>query len=162
MADGWIANTADGKTFVEEWLPGYTSPWQRLMEYCRKNHTYVSALRLTVGKQTFSCPSNAEGYWHAVGMPATQGIETDEELHKFRGIGWVAAGSNVVQIIWAARDPYTHDVIYWSDERQADNQQQIIWAIRQVVPLVDRMEIPRADADVKGLDAFHDKIIQAG
>lgn len=129
--DAWIANLSDGSTHQEEWLPGYISPWQRLMQYCKEHRCYVTNLRLTMGKETKACPSNAIGYWQAHGMPGTQGLECDEDLHKHRGIGFVYVepdGTKKVRIIWGARDPQTHHQVWWGEERSADNQGQIIWA----------------------------------
>lgn len=124
--DSWIANLSDGSTHVEEWIAGYLSPWQRLMEYCKKNGAYVTNLRMTIGKKTVSLTPNSPGYWHAQGMPATQGVECDEDLHVWKGIGCV--DGDVVRIIWGARDPITHKVVFWHDTRPAKNQGQIIWA----------------------------------
>lgn len=124
--DAWIANLSDGSTKAEEWLPGYLSPWQRLMEYCKDNNCYITNLRLTIGQETMGCPLNAEGYWQAHGMPSTQGTECDEELHKWRGIGWVE--QEKVIVIWGARDPQTKRVIFWNDIRDAKTQGQIIWS----------------------------------
>jgi hypothetical protein len=132
--DSWVANLADGSTKVEEWIAGELSPWQRLMRYCEKNNTYVTALRLTIGTETKACPSNAAGYWQAHGMPAVQGVECDEELHKWRGIGWVEDES--VRIIWGARDPVTKAVAWWGDGRPAKNQGQIVWARPQIKGLL--------------------------
>lgn len=158
--DSWVANLADGSTRVEEWLPGHISPWQRLMEYCKKNRTYVTNLRLTIGKETKSCPSNAKGYWQAHGMPAVQGIECDEELHKWRGIGWVEG--DMVRIIWGARDPRTKKVAWWMDARPAKNQGQIIWALPSLSPppLEDIMEKPRSQSSVRGVKRFTDAIVE--
>lgn len=123
--DAWICNLSDGSTHSEVWIPEELSPWNRLMNYCKRNKCYVTNLRLTMGKRTVSCPSNAVGYWQAHGMPTVQGIENDEELHKWRGIGWVE--NDEVNIIWGARDPQTHDVVFWHDKRSAKGQGQIIW-----------------------------------
>jgi hypothetical protein len=148
MSDAWIANLSDGSTHVEEWIEGYLSPWQRLMEYCKKHHCYVTNLRMTMGKRTVNTTINAEGYWQAHGMPATQGLECDEELHKWHGIGHVENGQ--VHIIWGARHPQTHHVAFWHDVRPAKNQAQIIWARPSLV-------IPgagRSEEDVRGLKEF--------
>ncbi len=126
MSDSWVANISDGSCHVEQWLPGHLSPWQRLMDYCKINNAYITALRLTIGTETQAVPSNAIGYWQAHGMPSVQGLECDEELHKWRGIGWVE--QDIVQIIWGARDPRTHDVVWWPEQRKANNQAQIVWA----------------------------------
>jgi hypothetical protein len=91
--DAWIVNLANGATKVEEWVPGQLSPWQRLMEYCKTEHTYITNLRLTIGDRTVACKSNAAGYWQAHGMPSVQGMECDEDLHKWRGIGYVEDGT---------------------------------------------------------------------
>lgn len=155
--DSWIANLADGSTHVEEWLPGYLSPWQRLMDYCKKNNTYVTNLRLTIGSRTVSCKPNAVGYWQAHGMPSVQGMECDEELHKWRGIGYVEDG-NII-ITWGARDPHTHNVVFWQDARPAKNQAQVIWS-RPVLTISDSDGPQRGDAKVRGLRAFQDKIVE--
>jgi hypothetical protein len=159
--DGWVANLSDGSTHVEQWVPGYLSPWQRLIEYCKKNHCYVTNLRLTVGKKTFACPSNAKGYWQAHAMPSVQSVECDEELHKWRGIGWVEG--DTVQIVWAARDPITHQVVAWRDTRPAKNQGQIIWAIPEgkylVAKTLGEQEVPHSDAKVRKLNKYVDRII---
>lgn len=127
----WIANVSDGSTHTEKWIAGEPSPWSRLMAYCEKNHVYVTNLRMTVGTQTVSCMQNAIGYWQANAMPAVQGIECDEELHKWHGIGWIEGES--VFIIWGARDPRTHDVVFWRDTRGIEGQNQIIWAKRELL-----------------------------
>jgi len=158
--DLWIAHLADGSTKEEEWLPGHISPWQRLMEYCKKQNTYVRGLRLAMGNDSVNCPNNAEGYWQAHGMPTVQGVECDEELHKWRGIGYVVG--DTVNILWAARDPHTHHVVTWRDSRPAANQMQIIWAPKKlVIPLEDLMEIPRATSEVRGIREFSDKIVDS-
>lgn len=159
MADFWIATLADGSTHEERWLAGYISPWQRLMEYCKKQVTYITALRLVMGGYTKSCPPNAIGYWQAHAMPSAQAVICDEELHKWRGIGWVE--QDKVKIIWGARDPVTHIEIFWGDERQAEHQQQIIWSPKlTVTKLEDIMEVPRSTVDVRGVKEYTDRIIQ--
>lgn len=150
--DGWIANCADGSTHVEEWLAGHLSPWQRLMAYCKKQNTYITNLRLTVGTKTYACQSNAKGYWQAHGMPAVQGVECDEELHKWRGIGWVE--DEKVKIIWVARDPQTKQILYWGDERSTNNQQQIIWAM----PSINFAGSAVGVTAVKGVRQYSDKL----
>jgi hypothetical protein len=147
--DQWIANVSDGSTFIEDWVPGYLSPWQRLMDYCKINNAYITNLRLTVGKKTFACVSNAKGYWQAHGMPSIQGVECDEDLHKWRGIGWVEG--SLVKVVWAARDPETHNVIYWTEEREANTQAQIIWALDK--PLLNLIT-----ADVPNLKEYSQKL----
>lgn len=126
MSDAWIANLSDGSTVVEDWVAGYLSPWQRLMDKCSNEHIYITNLRLTVGNRTVGCEPNAVGYWQAHGMPASQGVESDEELHTWRGIGWVVG--ETVKVLWMARDPRTHHVISWRDEKEANTQGQIIWS----------------------------------
>lgn len=150
--DAWIANLADGSTKQEQWLPGYLSPWQRLMEYCKTNNTYITNLRLTMGSETRSCKANAVGYWQAHGMPAVQGVECDEELHKWRGIGWVEG--ETVQIIWGARDPATHQEVFWMETRSAVNQGQIIWGPKVELPTLDRSEAP-----VSNIREYSDKVL---
>jgi hypothetical protein len=154
--DAWIANLSDGSTKVEEWVAGYISPWQRLMEYCKNNGAYITNLRLTIGNKTESCPPNAAGYWQAHGMPAVQGVECDEDLHKWRGIGWIEG--DLVQIIWGARDPQTHNVVFWRDSRPAKNQAQIVWA-RPQLTIPFETEISRSEEDVKNLKEFQDKMV---
>jgi hypothetical protein len=153
--DSWIANLADGSTHVEDWKPGFLSPWQRLMDYCKKQGTYVTNMRMTIGKRTVNCPSNAAGYWQAHGMPAVQGMECDEELHKWRGIGHVENG--LVHIIWGARDPVSHNVVFWHDSRSAKNQAQIIWA--QPSMTLPTSDIIRSEEEVRNLKAFQDRIV---
>lgn len=125
MSNSWIANVSDGSTHSEKWIPGELSPWRRLMSYCEQNGVYITNLRMTVGQQTVSCAQNAIGYWQSNAMPAVQGIECDEELHMWHGIGWVE--NNTVNIIWGALDPQTHQVIFWTDSRPSEGQAQIIW-----------------------------------
>lgn len=125
----WIANVSDGSTHTEKWIPGEISPWSRLMNYCRTRNEYVTNLRMTVGTQTVSCAQNAKGYWQANAMPSVQGIECDEDLHKWHGIGWVE--DDIVNIIWGARDPSTHDVAFWQDTRSTEGQNQIIWSKKE-------------------------------
>lgn len=149
--DCWVANLSDGSTKVEEWREGELSPWQRLMAYCNSTHSYITAMRLTIGTETQACPSNATGYWQAHGMPSVQGVECDEELHKWRGIGWIENG--LVQIIWGARDPQTHDVVWWRDSRNAKNQAQIVWAVPNTLMLRDTI-----DSGVKDVRLFSEKI----
>ena len=92
-------------------------------------------------------------------MPTVQGIQCDEELHKWRGIGSVSDG--VVNIIWAARDPATHLAGWWRDTRSAETQAQIIWSPKKlIIPLDAIMEIPRGTADVRGIKAFSDKHVE--
>jgi hypothetical protein len=129
------------------------------MNYCKTNHAYVTNLRLTVGTETVACPSNAKGYWQAHGMPSVQGLECDEELHKWRGIGWVEGDD--VHIIWSARDPQTHQVVFWRDIRSAKNQAQIIWAQPNLHHIVDEAK-GRGDAEVRNLKKFQDKIVGEG
>lgn len=155
--DAWIANLSDGSTKVEEWLTGYLSPWQRLIDYCKKNGCYVTNLRLTIGSRTLSCKPNAVGYWQAHGMPAVQGIECDEELHRWRGIGHVENG--MVHIIWGARDPQTHQIAVWQDARPAKNQAQIIWAKPSLSLPKPELEVDRGDASVRGLKTYQEKIV---
>lgn len=152
--DLWIANLADGSTHEEKWLDGYFSPWNRLMQYCKKQNTYVTGLRLVMGEETMGCPDDAEGYWQAHGMPSVQGIEQDEELHKQRGIGWVV--EDQVYILWAARDPATHQTAWWRDKRSSAGQGQIIWAHKV---LVDPETLIRSKADVRGMKSFTKKIV---
>lgn len=155
--DSWVVNLSNGGTKVEEWLPGHLSPWQRLMEYCKKENTYVTNLRLTIGGRTVSCKTNADGYWQSHGMPAVQGVECDEELHKWRGIGWVE-GEDVV-IIWGARDPVTHNVVFWNETRSAGNQAQVIWSRPAVVPELTDEPI-RGTAKVRNLKPYQDRIVE--
>ena len=152
--DAWIASLADGSTKNEDWVAGHLSPWQRLMEYCKTQNTYVTNLRLTMGNQTKSCTPNAAGYWQAHGMPAVQGVECDEELHKWRGIGWVE--NDIIHIIWGARDPQTHKTVWWMDSRAAKNQAQVIWS-RPTLVLSD--EPLRGSAPVRNLKEFQGKIV---
>ncbi len=159
MSDLWIANLADGSTVEEKWLEGYLSPWQRLMEYCKKQNTFIRSLRLSMGEQTQQCPDNAMGYWQAHGRPTVQGLYSDEELHTWRGIGWVV--DDTVNIIWGARDPKTHHNVWWRDSRPANNQAQVIWSPKiTVVPLADQMEVVRGTANVKGIKKFTDRIVE--
>jgi hypothetical protein len=140
--DAWIVNLANGATKVEEWVPGQLSPWQRV--------------RRTIGDRTVACKSNAAGYWQAHGMPSVQGMECDEDLHKWRGIGYVEDGT--VFIIWGARDPISHNVVFWQDARSASNQAQIIWSSPSL--LVGSQEIMTGDAEVRNLKEFQDKMVQ--
>lgn len=157
MSDSWVVNLADGSTRVEEWLEGHLSPWQRLMEYCKEHNTYVTNLRLTIGTRTQACKSNAVGYWQAHGMPAVQGVECDEELHKWRGIGYVEG--DMVYITWGARDPQTHNVVFWQDVRPAKNQAQIIWSRPELkIPTYDG--ILRGEAPVGNLKDYQDKMVE--
>jgi hypothetical protein len=156
--DSWVVNLANGATKVEEWVPGQLSPWQRLMEYCKKEHTYVTNLRLTIGTRTVACDSNAVGYWQAHGMPSVQGVECDEELHKWRGIGYVK--DDIIYITWGARDPHTHNVVFWQDARSAKNQAQVIWS-RPTIPVPILSDEPeRGEAKVRNLKGFQDKIVE--
>ena len=87
-------------------------------------------------------------------------MPNDEELHKWRGIGWVQG--DTVNIFWAARDPVTHHVATWRDSRPAFNQMQIIWSPKKiVVALEDLMEIPRATSEVRGIETYSDKIVDS-
>ena len=152
----WIANVSDGSTHTEKWIAGELSPWRRLMLYCESNNVYVTNLRMTVGTQTVSCMQNAIAYWQSNAMPAVQGVECDEELHMWHGIGWVE--NDQVNVIWGARDPLTHDVIFWSDSRPAKGQEQIIWGPKQVVNPEDRVilvsnPVKKAKEYVKSLDS---------
>lgn len=126
--DGWVAGLSDGTTITEEWVGGALSPWQRLMIYCKNNKAYVTSLFLTVSKSTYGCPNNARGYWQAHGMLATQGLECDEDLHKWRGIGWVPNDIDIVMINGATYDPITHKAVWAQESRICKDQAQIIWA----------------------------------
>lgn len=152
--DAWIANLSDGSTHNESWVAGEISPWQKLMAYCKKNDCYVTNLRLTMGTQTVACPTNAIGYWQAHGMPAVQGVECDEDLHKWKGIGWV--DGTTVNIIWGARDPQTHQVVFWQDSRPSEGQGQIIWGVK---PEGVDTGVMSPDAPVKNLREFSDRIL---
>lgn len=125
----WIANVSDGSTHTEKWINGEISPWGRLMDYCKKNNVYVTNLRMTVGTDTVSCQQNAIGYWQSKAMPSVQGLISDEELHQWHGIGWVEG--DTVHIIWGARDPQTHQVVFWNDARSPEGQNQIIWGKKE-------------------------------
>lgn len=150
--DAWIVNLSDGSTHNEHWVAGEISPWQRLIQYCKDHNCYVTNLRLTMGKRTVACPSNAVGYWQAHGMPTVQGIENDEELHKWRGIGWVE--DEIVQIIWGARDPQTHEVVFWRDTRSAKGQKQIVWSKPTfILPGLDSNPRP------KNLKEYSDRLV---
>lgn len=126
----WIANVSDGSTHNEKWIPGELSPWRRLMAYCELNNVYITNLRMTVGKHTVSCPPNAIGYWQSNAMPAVQGVECDEDLHKWHGIGWVE--QDTVFILWGAYDPNTHEPFFWRDTRPSEGQGQIIWGPKMI------------------------------
>lgn len=158
--DFWIANLADGSTKEEQWLEGLLSPWQRLMIYCKEQNTYLTGLRLVMGDQIQACPDNAIGYWQAHGIPTVQGIDCDEELHTWKGIGWVVDG--IVTVIWAARDPKNHNTVWWKDARAAENQAQVIWAPKApfIIPMEDRMEVVRGTAKVKNIKKFSDRIVE--
>lgn len=158
--DIWIANLADGSTHEEHWVAGEVSPWQRLITYCKKQNTFVRGLRLHMGEQVMQCPDNAIGYWQAHGIPSVQGVKCDEELHTWKGIGWVNE-ENDVCIIWGARDPKTHQNVWWRDARSAENQMQVIWSPKTtVIPLADLMEVPRAGSPVKNIKKFTDRIVE--
>lgn len=149
----WVANVSDGSCHVEKWIPGELSPWRRLIAYCAANNAYITNLRMTVGTQTVSCPSNAIGYWQSNAMPAVQGIECDEELHKWHGIGWV--DEDGVKIIWGALDPRTHDVVFWNDMRSPENQQQIIWGDKTRLKIVDpEAPQPVSEEKVRGYKEY--------
>lgn len=127
MYTGWIAMLSDGKEFREQWVTGDISPWQKLMVYCSKNNEYVVQLFIIDNDILIaSTPKSAQGYWQAFGMPATQGMESDPEIHPWRGIGWIE--DERVKIIWSARDYQTHQLGVWTDERATTNQNQIIWS----------------------------------
>ena len=93
-------------------------------------------------------------------MPAVQGVECDEELHKWRGIGWVdvhpETGEEVVLIIWGARDPVSHELVFWQDYRSANDQAQIIWGKRK-----SEVHVVRLDPKPIKLQKFSDKILEA-
>lgn len=148
----WVANVSDGSTHSERWIPGELSPWRRLMEYCEKNRVYITNLRMTVDKQTVACPQNAIGYWQSNAMPSVQGVECDEELHKWHGIGWVEG--DTVNIIWGAMDPNGHAAFFWSDVRPAEDQAQIIWGPRFTGGLI----VPKVDVPVAGALDYVKKI----
>lgn len=155
MSDScWIANCSDGSSHVENWIDGELSPWRRLMLYCEVNNAYITNLRMTVGTQTVSCAKGAVGYWQTNAMPAIQGIECDEELHKWHGIGWVEGDK--VNIIWGALDPRSHQVIFWSDQRGTEGQQQIIWGKPEwsLVNPDKEAPVPKIPADVAGAKTY--------
>jgi hypothetical protein len=128
------------------------------MEYCKAENTHVTNLRLTIGDRTVSCKSNAAGYWQAHGMPSVQGVECDEDLHKWRGIGYVE--NDTIIITWGARDPQTHNVVFWQDARPAKNQAQVIWARpAMLVPNLDDIQL-NGEAEVRNLKGFQDKIVE--
>lgn len=154
----WVANVSDGSTHIEKWIPGELSPWRRLIAYCEANRVYITALRMTVGKQTVACVTGAIGYWQANAMPSVQGIECDEELHKWHGIGWVDTQSLMVKIIWGAMDPRTHEVVFWNDERKAEDQGQIIWAQPTFTLAEDSV---KSDEAVKGFKEYARRIDEA-
>lgn len=149
----WVANVSDGSTHEEVWIPGELSPWRRLIAYCEATRSYITALRMTVGNRTVACPSGAMAYWQANAMPSIQGIECDEELHKWHGIGWVDPLTLRVKIIWGAMDPKTHDVAFWNDERDAETQTQIIWA-KPTLILDPENPITKVDEPVKGVKEY--------
>jgi hypothetical protein len=152
MSDScWIANVSDGSTHTEKWIAGELSPWRRLMSYCELNKCYITNLRMTVGKQTVGCAQNAIGYWQSNAMPAVQGVECDEDLHKWHGIGWVEG--DTVNIIWGALDPLTHNGFFWTDSRPAEGQAQIIWGPQMVNEPVHVVAAP-----VKGVKEYAKKI----
>jgi hypothetical protein len=159
--DFWIANLANGATIQEEWLPGYLSPWQRLMDYCDKQNTYLIGLRLVMGDETQSLPPNARGYWQAHGMPSVQGVICDEELHKWRGIGFVDPLEDQIHILWAARDPHTHKTVWWIDQRESGNQRQVIWSGTQTANhLILETDLAGA-ASVRKVKKFTNKMVDA-
>jgi hypothetical protein len=156
--DFWIASLADGSTKEEEWLPGYDSPWQRLMHYCKKQNTYLTGLRLVMGDDVKMCPPNAIGYWQTHALPTVQGIPLDEELHKWRGIGFVMGDD--VCIIWAARDPATHQTAWWRDARPAKKQAQIIWSPKTVEPGLEERLLEKSTASVRNVKNYTRKIVE--
>ena len=154
MKDFWIATLSDGRTVEENWVSGELSPWIRLMNDCKKNHVYVSNLRLSMAEETYTLPMNAEGYWQSHAMPSVQGIDCDEELHKWRGIGAVHQG--IVHIIWAARDPQTHQLCAWEERRSAHDQNQIIWGHNAGI---GALVVP--DGIARPMEKFTDKVLGA-
>lgn len=153
----WVANVSDGSCHVEKWIAGELSPWRRLIAYCEANRVYITALRMTVGKKTVAAPTGAMGYWQSNAMPSVQGIECDEELHKWHGIGWVDPATLMVKIIWGAMDPRTHEVIFWNDERPSETQGQVIWSTLGIVlPSLNKVDEP-----VAGFKEYAQKIGEA-
>jgi hypothetical protein len=128
------------------------------MNYCQERNEYVTNLRLTVDKRTVACPSNAIGYWQANAMPSVQGVECDEELHKWHGIGYV--DGDTVRVVWAARDPRTFNVVWWEDERPAEGQAQIIWT-RTVIPVSDEPLLIVDSGRIKNMKSYTKAIEEA-
>lgn len=66
MYSGWIASMSDGQTVFEtERHPGELSPWQMLLERCRKQNIRITQLRLQRGGVTVVALPHADGYFQA-------------------------------------------------------------------------------------------------
>lgn len=90
----WLLETVD--------LVGMLSPWQILMERCKREKIYLTDLRLRAGQWLVETRPNAPGYFYAVKLfrGLTQQGSTEEIGYK--GVGWVTEDRQGVEIMWAS------------------------------------------------------------
>jgi len=128
----WIANLSNGQTIIESQLKPPPSPWRQLMLMCQ-NGICLTNLRMSVGREVFTCKPNAVGYWHARGVNLLQnmgiGIQQGgaKSIQEVMAIGWVEGDK--VMCIYSMIDPiHPDDVMKWRRVREAKGQNQIIWS----------------------------------
>jgi hypothetical protein len=60
----WVACLNNGETiYQDDMVPGNTSAWVRMGEYCKENELYLVDLELQFRQFVKKQPSNAEGYF---------------------------------------------------------------------------------------------------
>lgn len=102
----FLAKLSTGDWLLENvHLAGALSPWQQLMERCHRESLSLTDLRLNCGGFLVETKPNAPGYFFAVklfrGVGVSSGWESDDLAYK--GVGWVTADRQCVEIIWASR-----------------------------------------------------------
>jgi len=102
----FLAKLSTGDWLLENvHLAGALSPWQVLMERCQRGHVYLTDLRLNCGGFLVETQPNAAGYFYAVKLYKGVGINSEhgsDEL-AYKGVGWVTADRQHIEIIWASR-----------------------------------------------------------
>ena len=90
----WLCETVD--------LAGALSPWQILMERCRRTGEYVTDLRLRAGSLLLETQPHAPAYFSAIRLFKGLGADGREQELAYKGVGWVTADRQRIEIVWGS------------------------------------------------------------
>lgn len=104
----FVALLSTGEWVNEVLLTGALSPWQILMERCRRESIYLTDLRLMAGLWTVTTKADAPGYAQAVrifkGQVVNHGTNGDRvhDERAFKGVGFVTEDRQFLKMHWAS------------------------------------------------------------